>query len=96
MKMLLGAVAAIILMIGAPSVFALSQHQQAVYRSGFIHGVVDGKAGCPDICHWYILLLGKGFAFHSDVTLHRGLRVSQISNSLPFNFVIPRVWPIST
>ena len=51
MKMLLGAVAVIILMIGAPSVFALSQHQQADYRSGFTHGAIDGKAGCPDICH---------------------------------------------
>ena len=52
-------------MIGAQSAFALSQHQQTAYRSGFTYGVVDGKAGCLGRCHWYILQLGKGFAFHS-------------------------------
>src|SRR5712691_11100102 len=36
------------------------------YESGFKHGVSDGKDSClhPG-CHWYILLPGKGFQFHT-------------------------------
>ena len=48
------------LMIGAPSVYALSD-----YDSGYKHGLTDGKDDCTDSCHWYILQQGKGFAFHS-------------------------------
>jgi hypothetical protein len=63
LKALIGALIVVILMIGAPSVFALSRHQQAAYRSGFAHGVVDGASTDDD--PWYISQWGNGFAFHS-------------------------------
>ena len=39
------------------------RHQQAAYRSGFAHGVVDGASTDDD--PWYISQWGNGFAFHS-------------------------------
>jgi hypothetical protein len=59
-KIILGAVAVLILMIGAPNVFAKSD-----YISGYIHGATDAKDDCADRCHWYILEPGKGFAHHT-------------------------------
>jgi hypothetical protein len=56
----LGAVVVLVLMIGAPAVFA-----ETPFQSGFEHGVSDAKASCTDRCHWYILEPGKGFQFHT-------------------------------
>jgi hypothetical protein len=62
LKTIIGALAVLILMIGAQSAFAISD-----YQSGLNHGVSDGKDSClhPDGCHWYILQPGKGFADHT-------------------------------
>ena len=62
MKIVISAVAVLVLMIGTQSAFAISD-----YQSGFNHGVIDGKDSCPhpDGCHWYILQPGKGFADHT-------------------------------
>jgi hypothetical protein len=70
MKIVIGALAIVVLMTIAQSTFAqapLSKHPQADYQSGFEHGVSDGKDSClhPDGCHWYILGKDKGFAFHT-------------------------------
>jgi hypothetical protein len=48
MKIVLGVLAVVMLLIGAQSVFAqtgapLSKHPQAAYKSGFNHGLTDGK-----------------------------------------------------
>jgi len=75
MKVVFGALAVIILLIGAQSVFAqtgapLSKHPQAAYKSGFNHGLTDGKNSCirpgadQDKCdgnHDYVAQPGKGF-----------------------------------
>ena len=55
-------IAVVVLMIGAPNVFATSE-----FWSGFQHGGSDGYDKCqhPDGCHWYILQPGKGFKFHT-------------------------------
>jgi hypothetical protein len=64
MKITLGIVV-VVLMIGAPSVYA-----ETAYESGFKHGVSDARIKpsihCPGLehCHWYILEIGKSFAFH--------------------------------
>ncbi len=44
-----------------------SSYAKSPYRSGYDHGIQDGLDGCrhSDGCHWYILKLGKGFAFHT-------------------------------
>ncbi len=62
MKTIIAAVISIVLLMGAPSVFALSE-----YQSGFEHGVIDWKDKCsgPNGCHWYILEPGHGFKFLS-------------------------------
>ena len=73
-KILFSAVAVVILMIGAPSVYASNDFSplphakdpQAAYQAGYAHGVADAKAGCTDRCHWYILEPGKGFGFHTQ------------------------------
>ena len=63
------------IMISAPSAFAqtgapLSKHPQAAYKSGFNHGLTDGKNSCirpdadQDKCdgnHDYVAQPGKGF-----------------------------------
>ena len=79
MKTLLIAVAVIVLMIGAPSVFASTE-----YQSGYKHGVIDGKDSClhPDGCHWYILQPDKGFAFHTKEFI-RGYIAGWCLNSPP-------------
>ena len=48
--------AILVLMIGAPNVFAISD-----YQLGFNHGVSDGKETCREKCHWYIIQPGNGF-----------------------------------
>jgi hypothetical protein len=63
MKVLVSAVAILVLMIGATqSAFTMSE-----FQSGYNHGVKDGQDNClhPDGCHWYILGKDKGFAFHT-------------------------------
>jgi hypothetical protein len=77
-KIVIGVVAILVLMIGAPSVYTDSKcppegcdlphakGPQADYRAGYAHGVADAKAGCTDRCHWYILEPGKGFGFHTQ------------------------------
>ena len=61
-KVLIGAVAVVVLMIGAPN--AISD-----YQSGFQFGVSDGMGSCipPHKCgaDEYITHLGNGFQFHS-------------------------------
>ena len=72
MKMLLGALAVLVLMIGAPFAFAQSphsKHPQADYLLGYTHGAMDGKNNpwClpASECHWYVLQPGKGFKFET-------------------------------
>jgi hypothetical protein len=66
MKIVISAVAIVVLMIGAPSAYAISD-----YQLGFKHGVSDGKIksqiNCPGLepCPYYILEPGKGFQFHT-------------------------------
>ena len=70
MKALVGAVAIVVLMIGAQSVYAaelkdapFSKHPMADIISGLAIGAQDAKDGCdhPDGCHWWILMRGNGF-----------------------------------
>ena len=49
--------------IGAQSVYA--QSSQADYLQGYIRGAMDTKDTCTDVCHWYVLELGHGFAHQS-------------------------------
>ena len=73
LKVIIGAIALGILMIGAPSVYASndfsplphSNDPQTAYQAGYAHGVADAKAG-TDRCHWYILEPGHGFGFHTQ------------------------------
>ena len=63
MKVLIGAIALVILMIGAPSVYAQvihSKHPQADFRSGYYHGVVDATDLCKQ-CPNYLFQPGNGF-----------------------------------
>jgi hypothetical protein len=70
MNIIVSTVISLVLLIGA-SVFLMETQHAAFaispYKSGFQHGVSDGKDSClhTDGCHWYILEPGKGFAFHS-------------------------------
>ncbi len=49
--------------MGAPSTFA--QSSQADYLQGYIRGAMDTKDISTDVCHWYVLELGHGFAHQS-------------------------------
>ena len=49
--------------MGAQSAFA--QSSQADYLQGYIRGTMDTKDICTDVCHWYVLELGHGFAHQS-------------------------------
>jgi hypothetical protein len=63
MKVLVSAVAVLVLLGAVMPVLAKSD-----YQSGFEHGVSDGGKRCgggPGECHWYILQPGKGFQFHT-------------------------------
>ncbi len=55
---LVSALVIAVLMIGAPSAFAIS-----AFESGFQHGLRDGSQS--DTSQWYILQPGKGFAHHT-------------------------------
>jgi len=57
MKALIG-LAVMVLMIGAPSVYA-----ETAFQSGFKHGVADGRQS--DTTQWYILQPNNGFANHT-------------------------------
>ena len=66
----MASVISIALLMGAPSAFqhtSLNVFAISAYESGFNHGITDGEDSCtqPSGCNWYILELGKGFAFHS-------------------------------
>ena len=62
MKTVISAIVIVILMIGAPAVYA-----ETAYQSGFKHGVADGKISIRTAGNGndYIHQPGKGFAFHT-------------------------------
>jgi hypothetical protein len=70
MKILISAVAIVVLMIGAQSAYAaelkdapFSKHPMADIISGLAIGAQDAKDNCvhPDGCHMWILMRGHGF-----------------------------------
>jgi hypothetical protein len=58
MEKIILVVAVLVLMIGAPIVYA-----ETAYQSGFKHGVADGRQS--DTTKWYILQPNNGFANHT-------------------------------
>jgi hypothetical protein len=71
MKVIPGALAVVILLIGAQSAFAQlgaphSKNPQAAYQSGYKWGVHDARVTCkPDCRNVYIFQPGKTFYFHT-------------------------------
>lgn len=67
MKIVISAVAIVVLMIVFPMEKQQSAFAISAFESGFQHGGMDGYDKCPhpDGCHWYILQPGKSFKFHS-------------------------------
>jgi hypothetical protein len=43
-----------------------TQSTTSPYASGFSHGLSDGKLASHGNVNWYILMPGKGFAFHTQ------------------------------
>jgi len=71
MKIVFVALAVILLLIGAQSVFAQlgaphSKNPQAAYQSGYRWGIHDARVTCkPDCRNVYIFQPGKTFYFHT-------------------------------
>jgi hypothetical protein len=58
MKAIIGALAIVILMIGAPLAYAQPPED---YLRGYTQGTIDAKDSCIDTCHQYVLEPGHGF-----------------------------------
>jgi hypothetical protein len=71
MKIVFGALAIVVLLIGAQSVFAQlgaphSKNPRTAYQSGYKWGIHDAKDPCkPDCRNVYIWTPGKTFYFHT-------------------------------